>query len=121
MNKIFKLVYKSGPHGDQCTTYNVKFLNSNVTLEDFLKNIVDNTSEWGTVYLKVPNSETYNLPYATENEKYKEIKIEYKYGKIITDRSEFSYYLDLYIDQDYKNMFANGGWSCMDYFIKISK
>ena len=119
-NKIFKLVYKSGPHGDECTTYYIKFLENKVTLSDFLQEVKNIDQEWGTIYLDVPNVKTYDLPYATESERYKEIKIEYKYGNIITDRSEFSSYLDLYIDQDYKNMFANGGWSYMNYFIKIT-
>ena len=115
MDKVFELVYKSGPHGDACTTYTLK-IKEGTTLKDFLKSL--NPQEWGEVRVNIPDPETSNLPYATESEKYKNIDIEYKYGKILKTSEDFTELLNCQIDLDYNN-WANGGWSCMDYWIKI--
>jgi len=116
MNKVFKLVYKSGPHGDECSSYEVKFFGQQ-TLQDLL-NALDER-EWGLVKVRIPNPETFNLPYATEREKYMDLTIEYKHGKIITPREKYAYLLDKVIDNNYSN-FANGGWSLMNYWIKVN-
>ncbi len=115
MNKVFKLKYKSGPHGDACTTYDVELFGEQ-TLQDFLYAL--DKQEWGAVNIIVPNPETYNLSYAAEHEKYMEIEIEYKNGIVITPKSEYWVWLDKVIDNNYNN-WANGGWSCMNYWIKI--
>lgn len=78
MKGIFNSIYKSGPHGDECTTFTVKF-NGEQTLQNFLNSL--NDKEWGTVYVEIPNSKTYNLPYATENEKYMQIKLSINMGQ----------------------------------------
>lgn len=115
MNKVFKLNYKSGPHGDECSTYEIKIFGKQ-TLQDFLNALDEN--EYGTVYIEVPNPETYNLPYASEKERYKDIKINYIKGKSVTFKSVYEDYLDKFIDNSYNN-WANGGWGCMNYWIKL--
>lgn len=111
----FELIYKSGPHGDACTTYTLK-IKEGTTLKDFLESL--DQQEWGKVSVNAPDPETFDLPYATKDEKYKNIDIEYNNGKILTPLEEYSSILDFKIDLDYNN-WANGGWSCMDYWIRI--
>ncbi len=115
MNKVFKLKYKSGPHGDECSSYEVEILGKH-TLQDFLMSL--NKNEFGNVYIIVPNPETYNLLYASERERYMEIKISYKNGLPTSLKSEYDNWLNKTIDNYYSN-FAYGGWGAMDYWIKI--
>lgn len=111
----FELIYRSGPHGDACTTYTLK-IKEGTTLKDFLESL--DSREWGKVRVNTPDPETFNIPYATKDEKYKNVDIEYKNGKIITPLEVYSSLLDFKIDLEYNN-WANGGWSCMDYWIRI--
>lgn len=111
----FELVYKSGPHGDACTTYTLK-IKEGTTLKDFLESL--DSQEWGQVRVNTPDPETSNIPYATKDEKYKNVDIEYKNGKILKASEDFTKLLNYQIDLDY-NSWANGGWSCMNYWIRI--
>lgn len=118
MNNIFELKYKSGPHGDACTSYDIIFLKDNVKLYEFLESIPKN--EWGTIHFKVLNLFTVKLDYATEDEKYDELRAEYNNGnyKHEEDKMICLPYLYKNIDLDY-NSWANGGYGSMNYWIKI--
>ena len=118
MNEVFKLEYKSGPHGDACTTYTIHLLKSHVTLRDFMGDLPRN--EWGCLYIEVINPATVNLPYATEKEKYMEVRVEYKQSLYVCKDNNFNAYLDCEIDTENAN-WANGGWGCMDYWIKLKQ
>ena len=45
MKGIFNLVYKSGPHGDEMTTYTLGIM-PNITLEKFVVGVISNELEW---------------------------------------------------------------------------
>ena len=50
--KNFELKYKSGPGGDQCTTYDIVFHKDNVTVWEFISFIVSiNAEEYGEFYV----------------------------------------------------------------------
>ena len=132
--KIFELKYKSGPHGDECCSYNIKFNKEIITVREFLNQL--NPEEWGAVRLYVPNPLTWGQDNLAEHELYMEFYIEYKNGvihnlpktatkwvndKIIDTSQDIGKYLDCVIDVN--KGWANGGWSCMDYwiFVKNSK
>ncbi len=116
-NNYFELEQYSGPHGDQTYSYYIKF-SEPITVGKFLECICKNKQEFGFVSLLVPNPETYNLDYASENEKLMGIVVRYEYGNITTDKRFWEEYIDCEIDILYKN-YANGGWSLMYYWVKI--
>lgn len=127
--KLFELIYKSGPHGDQCTTYNVKLFN-NTLLADFINDVIkSNPEEWGSFYVKYPDENNFLL--------YEKCEIQYKYGKLTK-----SYYPRTHYNKNAKesdgledpfinnlsrkiinssiNNYANGGWSLMNYFLTVN-
>ena len=118
MDNVYELKYKSGPHGDACTTYDLIFNKEDITLREFVKNVIErNPQEWGTFYVSYRDPELVKLPYVAPNEQFSDVNIEYKYGKLITtDKNEF---MDRYIVTDSPKKFANGGWSCMNFWITL--
>ena len=64
MKGIFNLVYKSGPHGDEMTTYTLDIM-PNITLEKFVVGVISNELEWGKirVYYLDKNMENFVLIY----------------------------------------------------------
>lgn len=104
MKKDFELVYESGPHGDQCYSYDIKF-NKPVTLQEFLIQL--NPEEWGDIEVR-----TIDL---TEVSGYKKIKIQYRNGNV----TKSSPFIDLYTDKIIKSGNAYGGWSHMTYFLEL--
>ncbi len=133
MNKVFELIYKSGPHGDACTSYTFKFYGE-PTLKEFINYVLQNNKdEWGEFYVYYDDPNT--PEYATVDERECEITIDYKYGHIIQtyDGNRYDKYLipsvefsdlanqmlDKKLDINWKGNFANGGWSSMSYWIKV--
>ena len=92
---------KGLPHGDACTSYNV-ILDRKYTLLEFIDEIISTKSnEWG--YFEIESSN----PFIS-----KEHRIKYGHGLVgsIPDNIRDSYIA---------NVESNGGWSSMDYFIKL--
>ena len=120
MKGIFNLIYKSGPHGDECTTYKLEFA-PNITLERFINGVISDNLKWGKIYVGYINTNIENFLFATENEKYSWFEIEYKYGRItnISNKSLYNKYKDKIIENNDYN-WSNGGWSCMDYWIRFN-
>lgn len=104
MKKDFELVYKSGPHGDQCTSYSIKF-NKPITLSEFLSQLDSN--EWGSVEARTINT--------SKVSGYDKIKIVYHNGTI----TEISPFADPYMNAIIKSGSANGGWSSMNYYLEL--
>ena len=100
-DNVFKLIHRSGPHSDECSTYDLE-INENVTLAEFLEHL--DPREWGDVRLLIQ-----------VNEKQMYIDIEYKYGKITNLPEEALSYMN----QVVKSGWSNGGWSNMDYWLKF--
>lgn len=112
----FELKYKSGPGGDQCTTYDIVFYKDNVTVREFISFIVSiNAEEYGEFYVYYTDPKLKDVPYLGKSEKLTKFEVKYKYGKILPF-SVPKEYLDKYIDINANN-WANGGWSAMSYWL----
>ena len=110
--KSIELIHKSGPHGDECSSYELKF-NEQMTVREFLQKLPE--EEWGNVYVNIPNPDTWDCEYAAEHERWMRINISYaEYGTLKNIPYEFRPYLDSKIDI-HKSATAYGGWGCMDY------
>ena len=95
MAKEIILKHKGGPYGDECSDY--EFNTSTImTLKDFAETIAADKKEWG--YIKTSCFE--------------EPLVEYSHGKI-------TYYTDKFGSLVTPRGSANGGWSRMDYIIKL--
>ena len=116
MSKLLKLI-SDGNMGSDCTApYIVKFNKENITVFDFIKYVCETFSnEWGIIDIKYKDSKLSSLKYLAPSETYSICRIEYKYGKIITEHISQSI-LDKKIDIN-KQSRASGGWSRMDYRI----
>ena len=111
-DNVFKLIYRSGPHGDECSTYDLE-IGKNVTLSEFLEYL--DPQEWGDVRLVIQNPKLESMDWLTLNEKQMYIDIEYKYGKITNLPEEALSYMNKVV----KSGWSNGGWSNMDYWLKF--
>ena len=111
-DKVFKLIHKSGPHGDECSTYDLE-IGENVKLGEFLAYL--DPQEWGQVWLVIQDPRLASVDWLTSNEKQMYIDIEYKYGKITNLPEEALSYMDKVV----KSGWSNGGWSNMDYWLKF--
>ena len=95
MAKGIELKYKGGPYGDECSDY--EFNTSTImTLKDFAETIAANKKEWG--YIKTSY--------------FGDPLVEYSHGEI-------TYHIDRVDKFIVPNGSAHGGWSRMDYIIKI--
>ena len=95
MAKGIELKYKGGPYGDECSEYEFKTFTI-MTIKEFLETIAADKKEWGCVRMSY-----FGDPIA-----------EYSHGEI-------TYHTD-YIDRFIvPKGLAYGGWSRMDYIIKI--
>lgn len=112
--KSFELIKTSGPHGDECCSYDIKF-NKEMTLKEFLQEL--HPKEWGYVNVRVPDPSTWNLEYAAEHEKYRIINIEYSHDEIVDMSYDVLQYMNTNIDIEHCT--AYGGWSRMDYNIYL--
>ena len=102
-DNVFELVHKDGPHGDSCSTYDIK-IGENVTLAEFFEHL--NPREWGEVHLEIPYSKEVRV---------NRLDIEYNNGRI----TNMPYEAFLYINKVIKSGWASGGWSCMIYWIRF--
>lgn len=120
MKRVFNLKYKSGPHGDEMTTYTLDIM-PEVTLETFVTSVISNEQEWGSIRVNYLNTNMENFDCATIDEKYSShFDIEYKYGHVvnISNKSLWNKYKNTILTNNNHN-WANGGWSCMNYWIRI--
>ena len=116
MEKIYDLVYKSGPGGDQCTTYDIKFKKDKITVREFIQNVIEwNPSEWGEFYIYWIDPVLRDCPYAGSTEKYTHVEMDYKWGNFLGSNGHPEL-LNKYIDVNANN-WSNGGWSAMSYTI----
>ena len=111
-DNIFKLIYRSGPHGDECSTYDLE-IGENVTLAEFLEYL--DPQEWGDVRLVIQDPKLESMDWLAVNEMQMHIDIEYKDGKITNLPEEALSYMNTVV----KSGWSNGGWSRMDYWLKF--
>lgn len=98
MEKKIKLIHRDGPFGDCTSVYDVEFP-QDITVAEFIQLVVDeNPHEWGSFSLgwKQPTVACYSHGSITYTEAYDT----YKLAKIASVSS-------------------NGGWSLMDYSLKL--
>ena len=95
-----------GPFGDCTCSYKVT-TNSECTVREVINKIITRNSEYGTIRLlhgnrvKTPHSH----------------RIEYKYGQFVGDPEIILG--DQQLNMNVVTIFANGGWSCMNYDIIV--
>lgn len=95
MAKGIELKYKGGPYGDGCSDYEFETYTL-MTIKEFLETIAADKKEWG--YIRTSY--------------FGDLIAEYSHGKI-------TYYID-YVDKLIApNGSVSGGWSRMDYIVKI--
>lgn len=92
--------------GDETASYSVKIQKENVSLLEFINYLLtERRTEWGYVKIQDEDCPWYDSTY----------KVEYKWGNIVSDN----------IPDDIKGkiipseIFCDGGWSRMDYVIKL--
>lgn len=94
-----------GPYGDATSNYEIIFPKG-TTVREFVKYIVDDYSvkhgEWGDIHLGSVLGEKL---------------ISYSRGKLTGVGLNF----DKYIDRKITKIRANGGWSCMYYFLLLEE
>lgn len=95
MAKGIELKHKGGPYGDECSDYEFK-TSTIITIKEFLEAIAADKKEWGAV-----QTSYFGDPIA-----------EYSHGEITYHTNN----IDKFIAQ---NGSAHGGWSRMDYIVKI--
>lgn len=97
-----KMIFEqSGPsYGDETTPYNVILKDENVRVRDFIRNMLEQRSDdWGYIYIN------------------KQKMLAYRKGAII-DQSSI---LDMFYHKKIKSIKAEGGWTRMDYYIKLEE
>lgn len=88
-----------GPYGDETSSYDVKVNKKFVTVNDIINYVLDKKYEWGYICI--------NSHGLTED-------FEYRYGTIIKDNIP-----EEIKSSNINSITASGGWSRMDYYIKI--
>ena len=94
----FEFVKTGGPYGDESCTYDIKLLR-NITLKEFVNIVVSDTKEWGYICLGSFLSKK---------------RIEYRWGEILSNTLPSES-----LNKEIESVTSNGGWSRMDYYIKL--
>lgn len=97
---------KEGYFGDCTARYDVS-LDGEYTLREFVDEVITNRSgEWGRI----------EVPERCKNDgAYTILRIEYRWGKLL------SKFPDNILDRKIKSIKGSGGWSAMDYSVKLKK
>ena len=88
-------------NGDATSNYDI-ILDKPYTVEEFTKEVLTR-KEWGYIRIKLTDS-WYDGPH-----------LEYDRDRVVSGN------LDGYLDKISEKVFANGGWSSMDYWITLEK
>ena len=96
--KNIKLNFLRGPFGDETSNYSLEF-EKGTAVQALIDFALSQTREWGSIWI---NGRKYSC------------KLEYKYGKVISDNIPPDIKL-----QKIRSGFCNGGWSLMSYDIVI--
>lgn len=104
--KMLVFEQTSRTRGDETSSYNVTVQKENVTLREFINYLItERKGDWGYVNIQAAGNPWHSPTY----------QVEYRWGKIVSDN----------IPDDIKDkiipsvLFADGGWSRMDYVIKF--
>ena len=105
---MLKFEQTSRVRGDETASYSVRLQKENVTLKEFIDFLITGRKgEWGYVKIQDKDCPWFSSTYA----------VEYRWGTIVSDT----------IPEDLKNkvipseILGDGGWSRMDYIIKLER
>ena len=103
---VFKLIQSTPVSGDCTCGYNVK-LDREYTVKDFIDTVLsERTREWGCIGI-YDQSDFVGRYFGNPN-------MEYSHGKIVT-----SNFTEDILRKEVKDVSASGGWSRMDYILKV--
>ena len=103
---VFKLIQSTPVSGDCTCGYNVK-LDREYTVKDFIDTVLsERTREWGCIGM-YDQSDFVGRYFGNPN-------MEYSHGKIVT-----SNFTEDILRKEVKDVSASGGWSRMDYILKV--
>ena len=103
---VFRLIQSTPVSGDCTCGYNVK-LDREYTVKDFIDTVLsERNGEWG--YIGIYNQ------YAFDGRHFGNPNMEYRYGKIVTGN-----FTEDVLSKEVKDVSASGGWSRMDYVLKV--
>lgn len=93
---MFELKQSGSTAGDCTAPYDV-ILTGEYTVKQFIDEVLSRKEEWGVI----------------DNFRYK--PVQYKYGKLLTLPEK------LFLNSKIRIAYASGGWSRMDYILKLVK
>lgn len=103
---MFRLIQSTPVSGDCTCGYNVK-LDREYTVKDFIDTVLsERNGEWG--YIGIYNQSAF------AGRHFGNPKLEYRYGKIVTGN-----FTEDVLRKEVKDVSASGGWSRMDYVLKV--
>lgn len=96
-----KFTQTGSTSGDCTAPYSVSNYKAQ-TVGEFIEEVLQNKAEWGYIKVCIPNCSWLDYP-----------SCEYRYGSIVEELDSS------YLDKKIKSVDASGGWTRMDYYIKI--
>lgn len=103
---MFRLIQSTPVSGDCTCGYNVK-LDREYTVKDFIDTVLsERNGEWG--YIGIYNQSAF------DGRHFGNPNMEYRYGKIVTGN-----FTEDVLSKEVKDVSASGGWSRMDYVLKV--
>lgn len=97
--KLLEFIRTGGPYGDCTSKYDIKINKEKPIIRDIINYVLNEKQEWGYIII--------NDNRLTDD-------FEYKYGVIVKDNIP-----EEIKDTNIESITAIGGWSRMDYYIKI--
>lgn len=99
------MIYTGGPYGDCCYSYDVKLVQE-YTVKEFVEEILkEKPNEWGKIRIVTDINKIFSS---------KRDECSYHYGKI-----DYWFSNSRILNANIDKAKARGGWTSMDYFIKI--
>lgn len=103
---MFRLIQSTPVSGDCTCGYNVK-LDREYTVKDFIDTVLsERNGEWGYIGI-YDQSDFSGMHFGNPN-------AEYRYGKLVSDN-----FPEDILNKEIKSVSASGGWSRMDYVLKV--
>lgn len=103
---LFARRHVAGPFGDATSGYEIDLHKEEITVGEFIDAVlIQEPKEWGDVRIQFKDSALWDMP-----------KVEYKNGSILEEGMTIT---DEHKSLKIKSATSNGGWSNMDYTLKV--